>query len=90
MLVFTATFDIVVTQKGGIPSMNYGMTFQEALEAFESDLNGVELSGAMELFGDSETNSAKMSSRTDQANNDMRSTQQDDIQESSKRVDAII
>lgn len=90
MLVFTATFDIVVTQKGGIPSMDYGMTFREALEAFESDLNGVELSGAMELFGDSETNSAKMSSRTDQANNDMQSTQQDDIQESSKRVDAII
>ena len=90
LVIFTGTFDIVVTQKGGIPSMNYGMSFREAIDAFESDLNGIEMSAAMELFGDSDTTTAKMSAKTDQANNDLESSARDDVQESSKRVDAII
>lgn len=73
--------------------MNYGMSFTEALAAFEADLMEPMIADpAMELFGDSNTNTAKMSNKTDQANNkvDTGNDQRDSIQTSSERVDAII
>lgn len=70
--------------------MDYGMTFREAIAALESDLEESAASPALELFGDSNTNTAKMSAKTDNANNSVQSDQRDDVQKCSEQVDDII